>query len=354
MSKTELLKVHRFTDTTITRIYAHEFEDKGVKYSTMRIEGDFGSEETEYHHYDLYFMRSSDKLPIDEINTLVEPVLRKVNVVEVGNDYKAELEIVTKEKTLCLDFVCSTFGVAREHYRGFDYTNIYGTKEYDELTKKYLYCESEEYFQEESTVALPDGYELYVREYMHRSERAIHAYFNRYELRKDGKCIYEFISTDGHHRPYKDFVCHSNGHRYYPFHISLYGISYIDIETFEVFNYIPRGYDNDYGAPNGESFIVTDVHYDPCTNLIAYGGCYWAGLSDVMVGDFTDPMNFNPRLCSVQDIIDIDSEYCCDIDFEKWDSGGLYIKTDDGGTEMLSVETIKNEISVQSTKKERK
>ncbi len=50
MSKTKLLKVHRFTDTTIIRIDTHEFEDEGVKYSTMRIEGDFGSEETQYHH----------------------------------------------------------------------------------------------------------------------------------------------------------------------------------------------------------------------------------------------------------------------------------------------------------------
>ncbi|MBQ2802274.1 MAG: hypothetical protein IJF07_00030 [Lachnospiraceae bacterium] len=33
-------------------------------------------------------------------------------------------------------------------------------------------------------------------------------------------------------------------------------------------------YDNDYESVCGESFIITDIHYDPVTNLIAYGGCF--------------------------------------------------------------------------------
>ena len=42
-----------------------------------------------------------------------------------------------------------------------------------------------------------------------------------------------------------------------------------------------------------------------------------------------------------------------DISFEKWDNG-LYVKTDNGTTEMISIDTIKNEIVVQCSKKERK
>lgn len=353
MKKIELLNAHKFTYTIITKIHISEFEDKGVKYCTMIINGDFNSDEKEYRHYRLDFMRIRKQLPIDEINTLIDPVLKKVTVTKVDKDYKTELEISAKDKILHLDFVYGIFEVARKHYNGFDYTNIYGTEEYENWVQKFMYAESEEYFQEEDVVSLPDGYELCVKEYMHSSEYAIHAYFNRYELRKDGKCVYEYISEDGHHRPYNNFIYHSNGHRYYPFHISLYGISYIDVDTLEVFNYIPRGYDNSYGAPNGESFIITNVHYDPCTDLIAYEGCYWAGTGDIMAGVLTDPMNFDPHLCSIYEILYPEYEEIDDISFEKWDNG-LYVKTDNGTTEMISIDTIKNEIVVQCSKKERK
>ena len=175
------------------------------------------------------------------------------------------------------------------------------------------------------------------------------------ESKTDGtrKCLYEFTSIDEHHNPFQEWIHHSNGHRYYPFHISLYGISYLDIDTLEVFHYIPRGYDNDYGAPNGESFIITDIHYDPQSDLIAYGGCYWAGTSDVMVGVFRDPMQFDPHLCSVHEILDPEYEELDDVDFDKWDDG-LLVKADGKSAEKISVQTRLNAMKTQAEQKERK
>ena len=64
-------------------------------------------------------------------------------------------------------------------------------------------------------------------------------------------------------------------------------ISYLDLDTLEVYNYIPEGYQHDCEILLGESFIITDIHYDRESGLIAYGGCYWAGPPNVMVGDFS-------------------------------------------------------------------
>ena len=64
-------------------------------------------------------------------------------------------------------------------------------------------------------------------------------------------------------------------------------------------------------------------------------------------------MNFDPHLCSIYEILYPEYEEIDDISFEKWDNG-LYVKTDNGTTEIISIDTIKNEIVVQCSKKERK
>ena len=352
MEKTELLHAHNFENTVITKLCCNAFEGRSERYCTMTIQGNFGDEEKEYRHYNLYFIRSQDLLPTEELQTLTNPVLRKINVVKTDQTYHAKLEISSDSQTISLDFHCS-FDVGRSHYRGFDYTNIYETKEFDAWADHFRYAESPEYFQNESTISLPDGYSLLCKEYLHQTEHTVRACFSRYTLQKGGKCLYEFTSIEGHHNPFQEWIHHRNGHRYYPFHISLYGISYLDVDTLEVFHYIPRGYDNDYGAPNGESFIITDIHYDPQSDLIAYGGCYWAGTSDVMVGIFRDPMQFDPHLCSVHEILDPEYEELDDVDFDKWDDG-LLVKADGKCTGKISVQTLQNAMKTQAEQKERK
>lgn len=352
MDKTELLHIHNFENTVITKLDFGVFEDRGESYCTLKIQGDFGDDEKEYRHYSLYFIRSQDLLPTEELHTLTDPVLRKINVVKQDKTYHAKLEIGSDSKTVFLDLHCS-FEAGRRHYLGFDYTNIYKTKEFDAWADQFSYAESPEYFRSESTITLPDGYSLLCREYRHSTEHTVHAYFNRYSFQKDGKCLYGYTSIDGHLQNFKEWIHHSNGHRYYPFHISLYGISYLDIDTLDVFHYIPRGYDNDYGAPNGESFIITDIHYDPHSDLIAYGGCYWAGTNDVMVGIFKDPMQFDPHLCSVHKILDPEYEELDDIDFDRWDDG-LLVKADGKCAGKISVQTLVNAIKTQTEQKERK
>lgn len=99
--------------------------------------------------------------------------------------------------------------------------------------------------------------------------------------------------------------------------------------------------------PNGESFIVTKVLYDPATDLVAYEGCYWAGPSDVMVGKLDDPLNFDPHLISINKMIDPESDECYEIDFGSWEADGITVKVEDAGTRKISLEDLEKAFETQ-------
>lgn len=149
----------------------------------------------------------------------------------------------------------------------------------------------------------------------------------KYTLKSAGKIMYEYTCFYSNSLIHMNIIHHKNGHRYYAFAVDMYGISYLDVDTLEVYNYIPEGYEHNKEYRCGESFIITDVHYDMESNLIAYGGCYWAAPYEVMVGDFSDPLDFNPHLVSLRNISDPEYNYE-DIDFKEWKDGRLYILCD--------------------------
>lgn len=234
------------------------------------------------------------------------------------------------------------YGEVNEN-KGF-YKNIYDTPEYKKWAEKSSYAEAEQYLNEEKEIPLPDGYSLFYRNYMDRDDYRIRARFGRYEFRKDGKCLYEYTSIYDL-VPFEKFIEHSNGHRYYPFHVDLYGISFIDVDTLEVYNYIPYGEESrTEGLPYGESFIIVDVNYDPETNLVAYEGCYWACYYDVMVGDLSDPLHFDPHLISVNEILyknqdDLNWE---NLDFSKWSPEGLEVIIEEKEKRIFSLDLFKH------------
>ena len=153
----------------------------------------------------------------------------------------------------------------------------------------------------------------------------------RCELFKIGKPFYRWVNSDSSNpSTFFDFVHHSNGHRYFPFHIELFGISYLDLDSGEVYHYIPEGHTHNAEWMFGESFIVTAVNYDSKTDLIAYNGCYWAANSDVMVGDFSNPMGYNPHLVSVNSIIDPEGDECYDTDFVRFEDKMLVVCNESG------------------------
>ena len=329
MDSIEFLAKNDLSNTKITMIYPSNWTEENEEFYSLQINGDYVKDD--YKYFDMLIGRIEINSPelkekFESLNVVENPVLKSVSATRIDRNYNVKLVLENKGCETEFEFTCYHFGVAGKHYRGFDYTNVYGTPEYLEMEEKDSYVFDEQYFREENITELPDGFSLYEKNYIHESDHAIHARGAKCELRRNGKCIYAYSPCDNHHTPYKDFINHSNGHRYYPFHIDLYGISYIDIDTLEVFNYIPRGYDNQYGAPCGESFIVTKVHYDPATNLVAYDGCYWAGSSEVMVGKLDNPLDFDPHLISINKILDPEGDEDLDVDFVGWDIDGITVK----------------------------
>lgn len=237
----------------------------------------------------------------------------------------------------------------------FSYKNIYDTDEYNKFIDTQRYVIDDKFLTETENHELSDGFSVEYTIYSdieHKDKQfsITKAVASKIILKNADTKVYEYCCFYDHVM-FKEIIHHKNGHRYYPFHINLYGISYIDVDTLEVYNYIPEGYEHDYEAIFGESFIITDVHYDKNSNLIAYGGCYWAAPYEVMVGDFSDPLGFNPHLISLHDILDPEYEYD-DIDFKEWKDNRLYVMCDKE-EKSLSVEELKDMINKLTDKGEK-
>ena len=343
MNDLDFLREHDFRGTQITQAYSYHFEKSEVTHIIIR--GDF--QQGEYPYWDLYFgeVRFSEgkaqlKAYLSELDYFQKGVLKNVEVTPLQKGFEVLLELTAENRALSNRFFCKEFSADGKKYRGMDYSNVYPVK-YPALDAKYAYLFDEKYLQEEERVELTEGYYLMAREYGHQLPNGSQAHGKRTELYKDEKCLYAYKNYEGHDRIHKEILHHKNGHRYYAFHVSLYGISYLDLDTLQVYHYVPEGYEHDDRMVAGESFIVTNLHYDPERNLIAYEGCYWADSYNVMVGLLEDPLNFDPHLTSIRAVLDPenDREDWDDVDFVSWCAEGLNVKTDDG-----KLHLIKNEI----------
>lgn len=215
-------------------------------------------------------------------------------------------------------------------YQGMSLRNMYGTAKYQTIIDSQRYVLSEKFFRGETHYRLPDGFLLEIRTYAEMENKGNYdvrkAFLQKCTLWHDGCIFYEYLSSNAHIAPFKEWVRHQNGHRYYPFHVDLYGISYLDLETRQAYNYIPEGWQHHAAYVLGESFLITDIHYNPAENLIAYGGCFWAGPGNVMVGDFSEPLHFSPKWIGMQELIDPDYDTYDELDFQEWSAAHLILK----------------------------
>lgn len=86
-------------------------------------------------------------------------------------------------------------------------------------------------------------------------------------------------------------IQHSNGKNYLVFRRDLYGYSLLEIETLKDFHYYPvcsLGFIANEETFE-ETFIWTDVLYNPLNNLMVVFGCYWACPWDLALVDFSEP-----------------------------------------------------------------
>ena len=241
----------------------------------------------------------------------------------------------------------------------FSYKNIYGTKKYNEFIKSQRNAIAGKFVRNTMDCKLSDGFLAECINYSNKEQKdkSYNIVASKIILKNADKTIYEYYHFYSNGHIYMNIIHHKNGHRYYPFHVDRYGISFLDVDTLEVYHYIPEGYKHNGDRICGESFIINFINYDIESNLIAYGGYYRSDsfkvMTDIMVGDFSEPLNFNPHLVNMRDILDFVWNYD-NIGFKEWKNNRLYVLcydsydyygANDSEEKSLSVDELKEKIN---------
>ncbi|MCM1506537.1 MAG: hypothetical protein NC177_05305 [Ruminococcus flavefaciens] len=212
----------------------------------------------------------------------------------------------------------------------FSYKNVYNSDKHKKFMDSKRYVIADKFLYRTGNCKLSDGfsveYRIYSDTYKEENYSSTKAVASEITLKNTERTVYEYCCFNSYAYGFNDIIHHKNGHRYYPFHVDMYGISFLDVDTLEVYNYIPEGYKHNDDRMCGESFLIYDVHYDRESDLIAYYGTYLGMVYDVMVGDFSCPLDFNPHLVSLYDILDYEYD---EIDFKEWKDGRLYVSCGD-------------------------
>ena len=152
----------------------------------------------------------------------------------------------------------------------------------------------------------------------YQKERYICSENKVYNMNKD--LIHEYINLYQH-----PFFCtpiqYSNGKMYLFYKEELYGYSVFDMESKEVFRYIPQE-----SFSGGETFIATDIYYNATHDLIAAEGCYWACPVDTFLLRIEDPMKQFDKYLNFHELLDSDYEKYDDICFSSWSENGIDLK----------------------------
>lgn len=298
------------------------------------LQGEFPPSETERSDCRFFYFRFGQPEPLRDLpKKLIGSAVTVIDISERDGGYSVKLSFAADSGESGTDFFCENIFCMLQRYKGMSYRNMYGTDEYNRYIEKRKYVLDEKYFNEQKSYDLPDDYTLETKTYcdverQSKNYSVVKALLVKCALKKMGETVYEFLSTSNHVRPFTEFFTHRNGHKYYPFHIDLYGISYLELDTLRANNYIPEGFQHEHDYPFGESLIITDVHYDINTGMIAYDGCYWAGTADVMSGIFEDPMNFAPRIISLHSVIDSEYDLYDDVTFDRWEGNTIVVRAD--------------------------
>ena len=199
-----------------------------------------------------------------------------------------------------------------------DMTNIAYTEEYNTYLNEYKAIFDDANYKETEIIDLSSEYSMEIISYSGSiNGRNLTASEN---ILKDhsGKETYRFrnMDTGG---DFRKLITHSNGRQYLIHKTDLYGYGVFDLALGKEFRHIPKG---------PESFIWTDVDYNPSNNKLVVSGCFWACPYGTHILDFTNPMTETDWI-DVQRIVDEDYEKYDDVDFSGWDGDMIILKVYD-------------------------
>ena len=312
---------------SLARFKQHSFHDSVItkcrnRNSWSSIQGEFSEDEIERSdckYFLVSFYSADSRFPEMDDAEIISFEINERGGVKKGYSVRICVE---NNGFITVEFGCKLVFFSVYKYKGMSYRNVYGTAEYDTIMEDQKYVLDETYLTEKEHLDLPEGFALDTETY-----REFTTFLKKCTIRRDAQAVYDYLCTYTHVKPFCEFIYHRNGHRYYPFHIGMHGISYIDVDTLEVYNYLPEGYAHDIDSLLGTSFVITDIHYDRESGLIAYGGYLWEeGPRNVMVGDFSCLPNCGYPLEDMQALIDPDYEKYGELDFESWGGGKLSLK----------------------------
>ncbi len=310
---------HCYHDGTVTRLNQHYFE------------GIFPEEETKATGlvtFRIYFQFEEVPDILKNLPDVKDADILSFTVTPCENGYDVKLCILAEEFQ-AIAFQCRNMQCNLYRYKGKSYRNIYNEIDFSEISDYF----TDEWYEGEEQISIADDLNMIHKKYIFKKYNAEgilitgHS-FGKYQVLKNGIEIYSFVNDDDQVTLKNPLIYHSNGRRYLAFHVGLYGISYLEPDSGEVYNYIPEGCTHDYRLPYGESFIITDIHYDEKSDFVAYGGCYWAGPSEVFVGDLRNPLQYDPHLVRIHELLDPKWEEFDDIDFVRWEEETFVLNCD--------------------------
>ncbi len=330
MFDVDILKRHEFHDSIIETV------NWDLNTQFFNLKGEFPEWERTENSGCLYYcfwFSGVKNLSIEE-KDYKESSLIEIKIIPFESEYHVEIMIdIEFGEFAAIEFSCTNISCDLYKYKGMSYQNVYYDSQYQLSFQKMRSAYKKHNFLETEYKDLGDGYIVKADSYGTKGYVENNATYERIFIQKcclmyQNKTIFEYESIYRMPRITAEIIHHQNGQKYFLFKSDLYGLNVYNMEDKSVFYYIPEGLWHHYQHILGESFIITDIHYDSETNKIAYEGCYWGGTNDVMVGDFTEPMNFAPELVSMHEIVDPEYELYDDIDFSRWENEELYLFVD--------------------------
>lgn len=165
-----------------------------------------------------------------------------------------------------------------------------------------------------------NGYRREVVEYSTQNEEGKYFCSTNSIYDPMGKKLFEY--TNLYHHP---FFCtpvqHQNGHQYLLYKEDVYGYSVADMITGKTYQYYPAK-----SFTGGETFIATDVYYNPRNNIVAAEGCYWACPIDTFLFSFDTPMSGFASYLNLHLLLDEEYESFDDICFSAWQETSIKLK----------------------------
>ncbi|MBK5145659.1 hypothetical protein I2494_18455 [Budviciaceae bacterium BWR-B9] len=192
-----------------------------------------------------------------------------------------------------------------------DMTNIACTEKYQTQRKEQETIFTAANFQDSEVIQLSPEYRIEKNTYAQHNTSATENTL----LNSKNDIIYRYRNLDDS-GDFCKLITHSNGNLYLVFRIELYGYSVFNITENKAFHYIPE---------ENETFIWTDILYNPLNNILVVSGCFWACPFGIHILNFSEPMIETTWVDIHKELEDGYDKYD-DIDFARWENDNLILK----------------------------